>query len=101
MEETVKKLMLAIILIALAAPASARAYDKHALGNIYTQALNVIEAREPFDTIDPKKQSKISDIHVDHGQVIVTIIEEGNSSIATYDMISGRLVPADQSPQIN
>lgn len=89
-----KKLMLAAILcLAVTTPAFAhRQEDKHALGNMYTKVLNMIESRGMLDTLEPKATVAITDMHMDHGQVFVTLALEGGPSVVVFDPIANRIV---------
>jgi len=82
-------------------PVFAQTQGKHALGDMYTKALNILGSRGMLNTLEPKKNARIGDIHVDHGLVVVRIIKEGNSQTVNYDMLSNRLLPENQTSQIN
>lgn len=89
-------LILATSLLLLAAtPVAAAESRPHALGDMYTDALNFIGSRGMLDTIEPKKQVKVTDIHMDHGQVFVTVAGDSGSTIFTYDPLAHALVPPE------
>lgn len=90
-----KKLILAVALIYAATimPAFAQTHaNKHALGDMYTKALNMIELSGMLDTLEPKKHVIITNIHMDHGQVFVAMSGDNGSMTITYDPIANKLL---------
>jgi hypothetical protein len=87
-----KKLVLAATILisgGTVTPAFAETGKFHALGNAYTNVLNVMEARGLLDTLEPKAEVPVKDIHVDHGQVIVTYAGDGSRKFF-FDLVSSR-----------
>ena len=82
------------LMLMTATPAFAQQHrDGHALGNMYTHALNAIAASDMPDT---QKHAPVKDIHMDHGQVFVTLEESHGTVTAVYDPIANKLVPQAQ-----
>jgi hypothetical protein len=99
MEVPMKKMILyaALVFAVVTSPAFAAHGHKakhhdHALGNMYTKALNLIESQGLLDTLEPKKRVKITDIHMDYGQVFVTLGDENPPIKFVYDPIANSLV---------
>ncbi|MGB9151664.1 MAG: hypothetical protein WCD70_01085 [Alphaproteobacteria bacterium] len=92
-----KKCTLAALLVymAMMTSACAQTQDKHAVGDMYTKALNMIEAQGMLNTLNIQKHVAISDIHIDHGQIFITIKPDTGSTIIVYDLISGKIVPGN------
>jgi hypothetical protein len=83
----------ALIYTATVMPAFAQAHaNKHALGDMYTKALNMIEAGGMLDTLEPKKHVIITNIHMDRGQVFVAMSGDNGSITVTYDPIANKLL---------
>ena len=98
-----KKLLLVSAILAsttLAMPAFAQAHAPHAVGNLYTKALNMIESGGGLDLLDPKKHVQITDMHIDHGQVHVAISSDSGATTLIYDPMVNKMVsPVQEIPK--
>lgn len=90
-----KKTVLAFMLLSsvLAMPAWAQSNEnKHALGDMYTKALNSLESADMLDLLAPTKQVVIKDIFMNHGQVIIMVIDNNENITVIYDPIANVIV---------
>lgn len=81
---------LACLLIATPAIAQPR---KHALGDMYTKALNMAEAQGMLDALEPKRHVEVTDIHMDHGSVYLTFAGEKGPVTIMFDPMANKIVP--------
>lgn len=89
-----KKLILTVLLtyVAMMSSAFAQTQDKHALGNMYTKALNMAEAAGMLNTLVPERRVEIINMHMDHGQVFMTLSGGNGPPLIAYDPIANKLV---------
>jgi len=98
-----KKVLLTIIIyLAMIMPvyAQAQRQDPHAIGNIYTKSLNMLEAAGYLDTLSPPMYVPVTDIHINHGQIFLTLQTEDGIHEVIYDLLSYKLlIPSAPSEQ--
>lgn len=82
----------ALICLAIATPAAAQTQGKHAVGDMYTRALNAMEAKGMLGDLNSPKQVLIVDMYIDHGQVLVTLLEYNVAKKVVFDLIASRIV---------
>lgn len=89
-----RKFTLAALLIymTMMTPVFAQTQDKHATGDMYTKALNMMAARGLLDTLEPKKRVTITNITMDHGQVFVAMSGDNGSITMVYDPIANKIL---------
>lgn len=90
MKKLVPLMVLASMMITV--PALAENMNKYALGNMYTNALNYLEASGMLDTLEPKGHVPVTDIHVNHGQVFITLMKDTGPTTVTFDPIANKIL---------
>lgn len=91
-------LALTLILSVLSVPAIAQTQEKYAVGNMYTKALNMIKAEDKLDAWGVPRSLPITNIHIDHGQVLIALDGTQGPTILIYDPIAN-LILASPTPQ--
>lgn len=94
------KLLAAYVIVYLLTlnAALAQTETHHAVGNLYTKTLNLVESRGMLHSIEGNDVVEISDMHIDHGQVVMVVERNNKPKTIVYDMISNRLVGDDREP---
>jgi len=88
-----KKLILMASLICLMPiePALADVEKRHALGDMFATALNMIQ------TDSMLRHMPVTDIHMDHGQVFIALQGDKGPQTVVYDPIAHRLLTAGKN----
>ncbi|MFY9287951.1 MAG: hypothetical protein WAO98_05565 [Alphaproteobacteria bacterium] len=89
-----KKLILVTLLayLSMSHLAYAQEHKKYALGNMYTKALNMMGSCGMLNTLDSKNSVIITNIHMDHGQVLVDVVKAEDSVTIIYDPIANMIL---------
>lgn len=92
MQKNTNKITLAAFLIYMATitPAFAQRQGPHAVGNMYTTALNMVAGQKVQDASGDKA---ITNIHINHGQVFLDITKNDSPTTMIYDPIAHKLFP--------
>lgn len=83
--------LLGAVLLA-ASPVRAGHQKEHALGDMYTTVLNMLEMRGALGTFDSGQHASVLNMHMDHGQVFVTLEEENKPRTVVYDPIAHKII---------
>lgn len=100
-----RNLVLITLLTVLSLGTSALAQEEisinkdHALGNMYTKALNMAEAKGLLDTIEPRRHVRVNNIYMDHGAIYMVITEEKEIKTIMFDPIANRIVPLNEEAE--
>jgi hypothetical protein len=88
-----KFFMFAAMAFTMAAmPAVAETKNDRAIGEMFTKALNQLEASGMLDTLDQKTHVPITDMHIDHGLVLITVVRDTGPTVIRYEPMFNKIL---------